>query len=429
MQNSLYVNILWSAFPITSLSGKCSSKIAEKDDLVKPLQKYRIIDFSQAWAAPIASMMMADLGADVVKIEPPGIGDHVRKWTRPDLKNESPYFLSANRNKRGIVIDLKTDAGRKLALDLADRADVLLENFRPGVMKRLGLDYDVVSARNPKIVYCSVSGYGASGPYAKRAAYDLLIQGESGLLGVTGQPDGTLAKVGVPVIDAMSANVAAFTILAALIGREQTGNGQHLDMSMLEVATTTLSTLITDYELSGHTARPMGTGNQLLAPYQVYRTSTLPIVLGVLTENHWRLFCKIIERPELLEDKRFATAPVRVENRDALNEAIAPILLTKTAEHWIGLFSETGLACGFVNDVESVIAHSQHQSRNFFSTFKASEKHYRVPGAPWRVEPFDTNHTPPPRLGEHTRVVLKDWLGMADKDVDALSKSGIVIEI
>ena len=393
---------------------------------MKPLQKYKIIDFSQAWAAPIASMMMADLGAQVVKIEPPEIGDHVRKWTRPDLKGESPYYLSANRNKRGIIIDLKTEEGRNLALELADQADVLLENFRPGVMDKLGLSYKTVSARNPMIVYCSVSGYGNYGPYAARAAYDLLIQGESGLLGVTGQPDGTLAKVGVPVIDAMSANVAAFTILAALIGRDEYGKGQHLDMSMLEVATTTLSTLITDYELSGHKARPMGTGNQLLAPYQVYRTSTLPIVLGVLTENHWRLFCDLIEQPNLLVDPKFATAPYRVENRDALNTILVPILLKKTADEWIREFSRIGLACGFVNDVESLVAHPQHTARNFFETFSVKGKSYRMPGVPWRVQPYSGDHVPPPEHGEHTREILKDWLDLKEDRIDALIKTKVI---
>lgn len=393
---------------------------------MRPLEGYRVIDFSQAWAGPIASMMMGDLGADVVKIEPPVTGDHVRKWTRDDLNQKSPYFLSANRNKRGIVVDLKTDRGQRLALDLAEKADVLLENFRPRTMDRLGLGYDVVRERNPSIIYCSVSGYGATGPYADRAAYDLLIQGESGLLSVTGQPDGELAKVGVPVVDAMSANVAGFTILAALIGRSKDGLGRHLDMSMLEVASTALSTLVADFELSGKRAKPMGTGNQLLAPYQVYETATLPIVLGVLTEAHWRFFCDIIGIRELEQDSRFKTAPARVANRDALNETIVPLLRQRSGEEWIEIFGAKGLACGFVNQVDQLLTHPQHAARDFFHHFSTGGREFRIPGAPWRFGPDRTDPTPPPELGEHTRVVLKDWLALGDEEVRDLEQAGIV---
>lgn len=395
---------------------------------MRPLDDVRVIDFSQAWAGPIASMMMGDLGADVAKIEPPGIGDHVRKWTRPDLHGKSPYYLSANRNKRGIVIDLKTSAGRELAFELAEKADVLLENFRPGTMDRLGLGYDAVSRRNSSLIYCSVSGYGASGPYAQRAAYDLLVQGESGLLSVTGQPNGERAKVGVPVVDAMTANVAAFTILAALIARAKDGKGRYLDMSMLEVASTTLSTLVADYELSGHLARPMGTGNQLLAPYQVYETSTLPIVLGVLTEEHWKFFCDVIERSDLLADQRFVTAPIRVANREALNEQIAPSLKTRSANEWIEVFGRHGLACGHVNDVQSLLAHPQHAAREFFQSFETEGTAYRIPGTPWRVgESVEPRH--PPEMGEHTIQILKDWLAMSDSRIAALEKEGIVMSL
>jgi crotonobetainyl-CoA:carnitine CoA-transferase CaiB-like acyl-CoA transferase len=390
------------------------------------LEDVRVIDFSQAWAGPIASMMMGDLGADICKIEPPGIGDHVRKWTRPDLYGKSPYYLSANRNKRGMVIDLKTEAGRELALELADKADVLLENFRPGTMDKLGLGYDVIAKRNPSIIYCSVSGYGSTGPYAQRAAYDLLVQGESGLLSVTGQPNGERAKVGVPVVDAMSANVAAFTILAALIGRSKDGLGRRLDMSMLEVASTAMSTLVADFELSGHLARPMGTGNQLLAPYQVFATATLPIVLGVLTEVHWKFFCDVIKRPDLLSDPRFGTAPVRVTNRDALNEQINPILKSRPAKEWIEIFGKEGLACGFVNDVESLVDHPQHTDRSFFQTFQTEGYDYRIPGTPWRVGEMAAP-TPPPEMGEHTVELLKDWLGMDDAAIGEFERAGVIV--
>jgi len=388
----------------------------------------RILDFSQAWAGPIASMMLADLGAEVVKIEPPGLGDHVRGWTRPDLHGLSPYYLSANRNKRGIVLDLKTERGREIALELAERADVLLENFRPGAMDRLGLGWEIMHARNPALIYCSVSGYGSDGPYARRAAYDLLIQGEGGLLSVTGQSEDQLAKIGIPAVDVVAANVAAFTILAAYTGRGSSGAGERLDISMLEIATTFMSTLLIDYAISGKVAKPMGTGNQLLAPYQVYPTKSRPIVLGVLTEAHWAVLCDVLNRPDLLSDPRFETAPIRVINRDALNDELVPILATEEAEHWVEVLGGLGLAAGFVNNVETLLDHPQHDARGFIKTQVVEGVPVRAPGAPWRLSSSTEEDTRPPSRGQHTVEVLADWLSMPASDIEVLTSTGVAVQ-
>lgn len=393
-----------------------------------PLKKYRIVDFTQAWAGPVGSMMLADLGAEVVKIEPPDVGDHVRMWTRNDLHGLSPYFLSANRNKRSVVIDLKDPEGVALALELCSRADAVMENFRPGVMDRLGLGYETIRARNPGVVYCAMSGYGASGPYASRAAYDLLIQGEGGLMSVTGQPDGTMAKVGVPVVDVMAGMIAGFSVLGALVGRDDTGTGQKIDLSMLEVSSIAMATLLADYNLSGKKAKPMGSGNQLLAPYQAFPTKTTPIVLGVLTEEHWKLFCEKIGLAHLVDDPRFATSPQRVEHREELNAIIVPLLKERTADEWIEFGTAAGLACGHVNDVEALARHPQHLAREFFQTWNVAGHDVRVPGPAWRVEPARTAEEalPPPLLGEHTAEVLREWLNLPDQEIARLAASRVV---
>jgi len=395
---------------------------------MRPLEKYKIVDFTQAWAGPVGSMMLADLGAEVVKIEPPGVGDHVRAWTRPDLDGQSPYFISANRNKRSIAIDLKQPAGLEVALALCDRADAVMENFRPGVMDRLGLGYEVLRARNPGLVYCAMSGYGSKGPYASRAAYDLLIQGEGGLLSVTGQADGELAKVGVPVIDVMSGMVSGFSVLGALVGRDQTGIGQKVDLSMLEVSSLAMATLLVDYDRSGKVAKPMGTGNQLLAPYQVYPTATTPIVLGVLSEGHWKILCDALGLQELWRDPRFRTGPLRVESRDALNDVLYPVFRSRSAEDWVTLGTEQGLACGHVNDVQALHAHPQHAAREFFQEYELAGKRARIPGAPWRVEPLRAGDEalPPPNLGEHSTEILREWLSLSDDRIAELLKCGAV---
>lgn len=389
------------------------------------LENYSVLDFSQAWAAPIASMMMADLGAEVVKVESPKIGDQVRAWTRADLNGLSPYYLAANRNKRSIVIDLKTEEGRKLALDLSSKVDVVLENFRPGTMDRLGLAYEDVLKVNPDVVYCSVSGYGASGPLANRAAYDLLIQGEAGVLSVTGTERGEIVKPGVPFADVMSATVAAYTILAALLSRQHTGKGQKLDISMLEVTSMTMAYLMVDYQLSGKKAKPLGSANQLLAPYEVYHTSTSPIVIGVLSEVHWRSFCDAIGLPELFADKRFSYAYLRVANREALNEIIIPVLKQLPAEQWVSIFEEAGIACGNVKDVETLLTHPQHKERKFFETIEVDGRTVTLPGRPWNIEPR-TAPTRPPHHGEHTREVLGDWLKIEKSEIERLLKAGVI---
>jgi crotonobetainyl-CoA:carnitine CoA-transferase CaiB-like acyl-CoA transferase len=392
-----------------------------------PLNGIKIIAFEHAWAAPYGTMMLADMGADVVKVEPPGLGDHVRAWTRNDLGGQSPHFLAVNRNKRSIVLDLKSAAGHETARKLITEADALVENYSPGTMARLGLDYDSVSQWNPKLVYCAVSGFGESGPYRHRRAYDLLVQAEGGILSVTGVDDKSLAKVGTAVVDIMSAMTAAFSVAAAVRGKEALGTGRYIDVSMLDVSASVMSFNIFSYGISGIEPKPIGTAHPLLAPYEVYQTSTAPVAIAILTEAHWETFCSLIGRPELRDQPEFATAPMRVENREMLNQRLRPVF-----EHWDGAelvdaLAGAGLACAVVNSVAGVMDHPQLAERGFFSEWDIGGRRLKAPGAPWRMTgdgmpPED--QLPAATPGQHSESVLRDWIGLDDQAVAVLRSQG-----
>ena len=392
-----------------------------------PLNGVRVIAFEHAWAAPYGTMMLADMGADVVKVEPPGLGDHVRAWTRNDLDGLSPHFLSVNRNKRSIVLDLKNAEGLRLARELIAQANVVIENFSPGTMDSLGLGYDAVTELRPDIVFCSVSGFGGTGPYARRRAYDLLIQAEGGLMSVTGGQDGSLAKVGAPVVDIMAAMVAAFAVVSAVREQEQQGRGRRIDLSMLDVAASVMAFNIFSYGISQEMPRPLGTAHPLLAPYEVFATRTGPIAIAILTEAHWGTFCRIIGRPDLQHRPEFALAPMRVGNRDALNDELRPVFAEWDARELVDTLVGAGLACAQVNNVADLLEHPQLRDRDFFTDWKFGEHHLVAPGAPWRMgaAPAAAQDTlPPVRPGMHAESVLRDWCAIDHDDAEQLRESG-----
>jgi crotonobetainyl-CoA:carnitine CoA-transferase CaiB-like acyl-CoA transferase len=393
---------------------------------MKALEGRKVIGFEHAWTGPVASMMLADMGADVVKVEEPHVGDHVRNWTRNDLQGLSPHFLSANRNKRSIIIDLKSPDGRKVALDLIAQADVLVENFSPGVAKALGIGYDDVSALNAGIVYCSVNGFGSEGPYSRHRAYDLLMQAEGGIISVTGQPDGTLAKVGVPVVDIVSGMVGAFSIVCALMEKDRTGKGRLIDVSMLEVAASTMAFNFFSYALSGVEPRPLGTAHPLLAPYEVFETKDGHIALSILTEAHWHKFCELIGRQELANDPRYHVAPMRVEHRDELGAELKSVFYSRPADTWVHDLNAAGLACSKVNGMNDLLGHPQLQARGFFEewTLPGIAKPVMAPGAPWFAGASQKTDRLPPAHGEQTAEILSDWLNLTIDEVRAIAESG-----
>lgn len=393
-----------------------------------PLSGLRVIAFEHAWAAPYGTMMLADLGADVVKVEPPGVGDHVRNWTRNDLGGLSPHFLSVNRNKRSIVLDLKSDEGRRVALDLVRRADAVVSNFKPGTLESLGLGYGDSSRDNPSLVYCQVSGFGSSGPYAGRRAYDLMLQAEGGLISVTGTDEENLVKVGAPIVDIMAAMVSAFSIVAAIRDREREGRGRLIDISMLDVATSVMAFNLFSYGISGELPRPMGTAHPLLAPYEVYITRTGPVAIAVLTEAHWARFCQLIDREDLRDRPEFASAPMRVENRLQLNEEIDPVLRRWDQADLVGAMVDAGLACAQVNDVAGLLAHPQLNYRGFFSTWNIGDHMVRAPGAPWRATAHgdqpDRDCLPASTPGVDAESILGDWLGLSAAETKSIREAG-----
>ncbi|HEY1702496.1 MAG TPA: CoA transferase [Trebonia sp.] len=392
-----------------------------------PLNGVKIIAFEHAWAAPYGTMMLADMGADVVKVEPPGLGDHVRAWTRNDLGGQSPHFLAVNRNKRSIVLDLKSEAGYETARKLICEADALVENYSPGTMARLGLDYDTVSQWNPELVYCAVSGFGERGPYQHRRAYDLLVQAEGGILSVTGTDEKSLAKVGTAVVDIMSAMTAAFSVAAAVRGKEALGTGRYIDVSMLDVSASVMSFNIFSYGISGVMPKPIGTAHPLLAPYEVYQTATSPVAIAILTEAHWATFCDLVDRPELRDQPEFATAPMRVENREMLNERLRPLFENRDGAELVDTLAAAGLACAVVNDVAGVMDHPQLAERGFFSEWDIAGHRLKAPGAPWRMtgdaEP-PKDRLPPATPGQHAESVLRDWIGADDEAIAGLQEEG-----
>jgi crotonobetainyl-CoA:carnitine CoA-transferase CaiB-like acyl-CoA transferase len=374
-----------------------------------PLSGIRVLAFEHAWAAPYGTMMLADMGADVVKVEPPGLGDHVRAWTRNDLHGLSPHFLAVNRNKRSISLDLKDPADHATALRLAAQADAVVENFSPGTLARLGLGYEDLSKHDPALVYCSVSGYGTTGPHRDRRAYDLLAQAEGGLISVTGEDGDHVAKVGVPVVDIMAAMVAAFSVVSALRDRERLGRGRHIDVSMLDVTASVMAFNVFSWGISGEVPRPLGTAHPLLAPYEVYPTRTGPVAIAILTQAHWATFCDVIGRPELRERESYATAPMRVENRTDLNDELRPVLAGWDQGELVETLVLHGLACARVNDVPALVEHPQLAHRGFYSTWSIAGHELAAPGAPWRGPAED--RIPPLHPGQDAASVLDDWLG------------------
>ncbi|MGK3203145.1 CaiB/BaiF CoA transferase family protein [Amycolatopsis sp. MEPSY49] len=391
-----------------------------------PLNGVKVIAFEHAWAAPYGTMMLADMGADVVKIEPPGLGDHVRAWTRNDLGGQSPHFLAVNRNKRSLVLDLKNPAGVETARTLIAEADALVENFSPGTMAKLGLDYETVRAINPELVYCSVSGFGETGPYSHRRAYDLLIQAEGGILSVTGADEHTPAKVGTAVVDILTAMVAAFSVASAVRGKEAHGAGRYIDVSMLDVTASVMAFNIFSYGISGVMPKPIGTAHPLLAPYEVYETGTHPVAIAILTEAHWATFCTLIGKPELCAQDEFATAPQRVANRELLNERLRPVFAEWDGTKLVDTLAEAGLACANVNDVAAILRHPQLAERGFFTDWQVAGQQLKAPGAPWRMTdaPQPEDRLPAQAPGMHAESVLRDWAGADDEAIGKLRADG-----
>jgi crotonobetainyl-CoA:carnitine CoA-transferase CaiB-like acyl-CoA transferase len=392
-----------------------------------PLQDVKVLDLTHALAGPFCSTMLADFGAEVIKLEPPGAGDIARGWGATMPGGETSYFVSLHRNKRGIVIDLKKPEGKELFFRLVERCDVVLENYRVGALARLGLDYEAARKRNPGIIYASISGFGQDGPYRDRAALDLILQAESGLISVTGEPGTTGTRAGVSIADLTAGMNAAYGVMLALRVKERTGEGQHVDISMLEGQLSLLGTSIANYFANGEIPKPMGTAYPVVVPYQTFHTKTKDLALAVAGEKIWRKFCPTIGCPELADDPRYRTTLDRMKNRGTLIPTLQQVFLTRTYEEWEKLLLANDIPVGAINNLAQVVEHPQVTARHsLLDVDHPRVGKVRVVGSPVRLSRTPARKpTPSPIHGQHTREVLQEVLGLTADEVAALDAAGV----
>ncbi|MER3455945.1 MAG: formyl-CoA transferase [candidate division GAL15 bacterium] len=393
---------------------------------MQPLEDLLVVDLTRALAGPYCTMMLADLGARVIKVESPEGGDDTRGWGPPFLEGESAYFLSVNRNKESVALNLKHPRGVEVLHRLLERADVLVENFRPGVMERLGLDYPRLRDRYPRLVYCSISGFGQSGPYREKPAYDLILQGMGGLMGITGEEGGPPVKVGVAVADICAGMFAAFGILAALRVRDRTGRGQWVDAALLDGQVAWLTYAAANYFATGQNPPRMGSAHPNLCPYQAFRTQDGYLNVAVGSEAIWRRFCDVVD-PQLAEDPRFRTNADRVRHRAELIPLLEARFRHRTTREWTQILDAAGVPNGPLYTVGEVFEDPQTLHRQM----RVEVEHPRagritVTGVPVKFSQTPGSvRMPPPLLGQHTRAVLRE-LGYTEEEAETLHRQGAV---
>ncbi len=393
-----------------------------------PLEDVIVLDLSHALAGPHCSTLLADFGAQVIKLETPGAGDIARAWGAPLPGGENSYFVGLHRNKRGISIDLKSAEGKELFFRLAEKADVVLENFRPGALEKLGLGYEAVKVRNPGIIYTSVSGFGQDGPYRDRAAMDLIVQAESGMISITGEEGGHGVRCGVSIADLTAGMYAAYGTMLALRVKEKTGQGQRVDVSMLEGQMSLLNVNISAFLADGELPVPMGTAYKALLPYQTFRTKTRDLAIAIGSQKLWKLFCPLIGHPEITEDPRFVNNGTRIVNRDALIQLVQDAFLTKSYEEWEQILLGAGIPVGAVNNLEEMLDHPQVAARGaMVDTEHPRAGPVKLVGVPVKLSQTPgAIRSPSPMLGEHSAETLREVLGMGDAEIERLMQAGVV---
>ena len=394
-----------------------------------PLEGTRVLDLTHVLAGPFAAMILADLGAEVIKVEQPEIGDRSRS-SGPFIDGESSYFMSVNRGKLGLSVDLSKARGKELFLQLVDNSDVVLENFAPGTMRRLGLDYPVLRDRNPSIIYAAISGFGQDGPYSSKPALDVVVQGMGGILSVTGEPGGPPIRPGVSQGDITAGLFAVIGILSALQERTKSGLGQMVDIGMLDCQVTIQENAFARYFATGEVPTPLGTRHPVTAPFQVFQTSDGYITIALIEgrKERWPLLCSAIDRVDLIDDPRFDTGWTRSQNHHELEPILSEALMKKTSQEWLEELEALGIACGPVNTIDKVAQDPQVNHRGMIKEYNHSRLgKVRAVNTPVKLSRTPTgNDSSSPDLGEHTEHLLRDLLGMQEQEIASLREEEVI---
>ncbi|MFV8824711.1 CaiB/BaiF CoA transferase family protein [Thauera sp. WH-2] len=391
------------------------------------LSHLRVLDLSRVLAGPWASQLLGDLGAEVIKIERPSGGDDTRAWGPPwfeaDGRRDAAYYLSTNRNKESVAVDITHPAGQALVRELAMHCDVLIENYKVGGLKRYGLDFASLQALNPRLVYCSITGFGQDGPYAERPGYDFLLQAMGGLMSLTGEPDGPPQKVGVALTDILTGLYATVGVLAALAHRERTNEGQHIDLALLDVQVACLANQAMNYLVSGKAPTRMGNAHPNIVPYQAFPTADGDIVLTIGNDRQWAAFCRLAGREEWITDARFESNAARVEHRQTLIPLLRQTTVMRSTDDWVRALEAAGVPGGPINDLARVFADPQIRHRRMRT---------EIGGIPQLANPLHLSATPPayrhapPAVGEHTENVLQRVLGLDEARIETLRREGAI---
>ena len=392
-----------------------------------PLDGIKVLDLTRVLAGPYATMLLGDLGAEVIKIEQPGTGDESRNFG-PFKNGFSLYFMSVNRGKRSITLNLKTERGQAIFKQLLAHTDVVVENFRPGTMKKLGLDYDTLKTEHPSLIYAACSGFGQTGPYAQQGAYDMIIQGMGGIISITGEPEGPPVRVGTSISDITAALFTTIGVLSALHHRTQTGKGQFVDVAMLDSLVAVLENAVVRYFATGEAPKPLGARHPAITPFEAFASADGHVIIALGNDTLWAKFCEHVNRQDLISDERFRTNADRTENHAELFSILSDILSKRTTDDWIDALGEIGVPCGPINAMDKVVSHPQVQAREMITRVAHQiTGEVEVPGVPIKLSETPGGvDAPAPSLGEHTTEILTDVLKMSPDEVEKLRRDKII---
>ncbi|MBE0408681.1 MAG: CoA transferase [Anaerolineales bacterium] len=394
----------------------------------EPLKGIRVIDLSRILAGPYCTMLLGDMGAEVFKVEQPGSGDGSRQWGPPWIGSESAYYLSVNRNKKSLTLNLKNPEAQDILRQLIDHADIVVENFKPGTLRKLKLDFESLSINRPELIYCSITGYGQDGPYRDRPGFDFMIQAQGGIMSVTGPVEGPPYKVGVAILDISAGLHAAIAILAALYHREQTGLGQYIDIALLDTQVSWLVNVAHNYFATGLKPERFGNAHPNIVPYEIFPTQDSHLALAIGTDGQYQLFCKVVDRPDLWNDERFQTNASRVEHRQTLIPLLQKLFREKPTSAWVDLLTQSGIPAGPINDIPTIMNDPQILSRQMVQTVEHPT--LGIIDQLGHVAKFSatpaTIRLAPPLLGEHTESVLREELGLSNTDLTRLRQEGAI---